>query len=346
MYYIKKLQKQEMGSPDSLGRIHRGRYIYLSKDSGDFFPPMSKVIENDTLVLPIIMPNKQTKLYAKFVYHNSKYSVLNPVKRPRNEFRLYLNNDIDNNKELFHINDIVVLEKITVPNHSSGVGELSSVYSISLFNENDDEYVKLNSIIEESIMIGNHAIYSDNLDFIQTPSLDVLDKAVISEEIISEVDKQQRDLIDKISNSSKDDEPIEEIRGANLFNSISFRDFVMMAYRYKCAITGKSISYESMNNLEAAHIKPKAHNGTFLPCNGLALSRDMHWAFDKGFFTISDDYRIIVHEEIDSELLANYNGELINLPADDYFKPEKKFLKYHRENVFGLFLNSGSIRAK
>lgn len=344
MYYIKKLQKQEMGSPDISGKTHRGRYIYLSKDSGDFFPHMSKIVENDTLVLPIVMPHRATKIYAKFVYHNSKYSVLNPVERPRNEYRLYLNNDIDNNKEFFHVGDIVVIEKVDILTDYREDGEIPSVYSISLFNVEDVEYTILDEIISESEMRGEHALYNDKLDFITTPSLDILNSAEISDEIIDVVEKQQQELIETISNSDDNGESIEDIRGANLFNSVSFRDFVMMAYSYKCAITGKSISYQSLINLEAAHIQPKAHAGTFLPCNGLALSRDMHWAFDKGLFTISDDYKVVVHDKVKSTLLSEYDGKYINIPKDDYFKPEKKFLKHHRDNVFGLFINSGSIR--
>ncbi len=345
MYYIKKLQRQEMGSPDSSGRTHRGRYIYLSKDSGDFFPQMSKVVENDTLILPIVMPHKETKMYAKFVYHNSKYSVLNPVERPRNEFRLYLNNDIDNNKEFFRVDDIVVLEKVDVSSIYADTNELPCVYSISIFNIESEEYVHLDKILSESNMRGEHAIYEEKLEFIKTPSTEILDRAEISDEIIDVVDKQQKELIETLTNNDDDVDTIEDIRGANLFNSVSFRDFVMMAYNYKCAITGKSISYQSLINLEAAHIQPKAHAGTFLPCNGLALSRDMHWAFDKGFFTISDDYTVVVHEKVKSTLLSEYDGKSIMIPRDDYFKPEKKFLKHHRENVFGLFINSGGIRA-
>ena len=62
----------------------------------------------------------------------------------------------------------------------------------------------------------------------------------------------------------------------NLFNSQSFRDFVMVGYGNKCAVTGKSIVWKKFINLEAAHIMPKSHNGTYMPNNGLALSRDIH----------------------------------------------------------------------
>ena len=46
---------------------------------------------------------------------------------------------------------------------------------------------------------------------------------------------------------------------ASLFNSVSFRDFVMTGYKQKCAITGNVIQYKSFMNLEAAHIWPRSH---------------------------------------------------------------------------------------
>ena len=116
----------------------------------------------------------------------------------------------------------------------------------------------------------------------------------------------------------------------------------MNAYGYKCAVTGRVIRYKEGNidlfNLEAAHIKPRAHEGTFLPCNGIALSRDMHFAFDKGFFTISDDYTIVVSEKIkDSWLYKEYNGHKIFIPVEPFFRPQPKFLQHHREKVFNTF---------
>ncbi len=161
--------------------------------------------------------------------------------------------------------------------------------------------------------------------------------------------EQKRKIIENFTHHQDDYEcmwnGIEDIRGASLFNSISFRDFVLHAYGYKCAITGKSIAYKTLNNLEAAHIQPKAQAGTFLPCNGMALCRDMHWAFDKGFITISDDYKVIVHKEMRGSILSEIDGIQITVPQEPYFQPEKKFLKHHRENIFGLFVHSGAIRS-
>lgn len=343
LYYLKKLQHQEMGSPDVNGKTHRGRYIYLSKKSGDFFPHLSQTVLNDTIVLPIIMPFSDSKIYVQFVYHNSKFFPGMSTGKPRNEFRLYLNSELDQNRTYFHKNEIAVIEKLETAITNSD--DRGYVYSINLFSPSDSYYNYLEQKIIESPMQGNNAIIEGDLSFVPRPVVTEDTSASISEEVINVVKKEQTELIQNIEMVSDEKENVEDIRGANLFNNISFRDFVLFAYGYKCAITGKSIRYKSLNNLEAAHIQPKAQAGTYLPCNGLALCRDMHWAFDKGFITITDDYTVLVHNEVKDTILAELNGKKINVPNDPYFQPEKKFLKHHRENIFGLFVYSGSIRS-
>lgn len=144
------------------------------------------------------------------------------------------------------------------------------------------------------------------------------------------------------TNREDETDSIEESMGCSIFNSVLFHNLVMNAYQYKCAITGKVIRYKEgkvdLFNLEAAHIKPQAHQGTFLPCNGIALSRDMHFAFDKGFFTISDDYNVIVSEKLRGTwFYEEYNGKKMFVPKEPFYRPQPIFLKHHRENIFETF---------
>jgi predicted restriction endonuclease len=130
---------------------------------------------------------------------------------------------------------------------------------------------------------------------------------------------------------------------AKLFNPTSFRDFVMVSYETLCAITGTAIRHEKLFNLEAAHIKPKSHGGLFLPNNGIALCRDMHWAFDKGFITLTSDYKVEVHQQATSEWLKTFDGKYIRIPKEQFFQPSIENIKYHRSHVYGLFLTSGRL---
>lgn len=351
-FYIKKLGHQEMGSPGEDGIPKRGRYLYLSKDSADFFPLLSQTLLNDTIMLPIVMPFAFVKIYAKFVYHNSKYASLEKIERPRNEFRLYLTKDLDQNRKYFHVDDIVVIER----NELTTDEGTELIYSINLFNSERREYEILEQIIEKYNIGGHNALMEGDLSFI--PRIDFSQAPLgvqIPQEVQKEVVKQQEEILSEEEPYTDEIPSRDEIKakekevdlksGAHLFNSVSFRDFIIFGYENKCAITGKSIVWQTLSNIEAAHIKPKAHGGPFLPSNGIALCRDMHWAFDKGFITISNDYKVVVHDEIPKSLLSDYNNQSIALPDNPFFKPEIRYLEHHQKHIFGLFKLRGGIRA-
>ncbi|WP_437921505.1 HNH endonuclease [Sphingobacterium sp. LRF_L2] len=325
LYYIKRLTKQELGLRAD-GSVARGRYFYLSKLFIDFFPPLSVNIRNDNVLIPIVPPFADEKVYCALVYHNDKW---NTEGGTRDEFRLYLNQEIDP-EYYFKQNDIVVIERVNT-------GEVMPIYKTYRFNNEDPLYISLNKLVEDSPARGGHAILDGEILGLASYLVEEDELGVVIPKDVEKIVKQQQEEI--VENE------IEDIRGASLFNAVSFRDFVMHAYGYKCAVTGSVISYKKLNNLEAAHIQPRAHTGTFLPCNGIALSRDMHWAFDKGMFTINEEYYIIVHEELHNSFLGEYHGKKLNIPFDAYFQPEQKFLRHHRVNVFGLFLYSGMIRS-
>lgn len=331
-FYIKKLGFQELGSPKYDGKVARGRYIYISKEFIEFFPHLSKTVTNDAVVIPIIPYFSNVKVYSWYVFHNDKHNQPNGT---RNEYRLYLNKSIDLDRKLYKPNDIVVFERVMLEED-----ELMPIYFMYRFEPSNENYEFLDKLIESSKSKGNHALFEGDLTFIQS-SIQNLDQAevVIAEDAKAEIEKQQAEIL-----TSEYDDNLEEIRGAHLFNAINFRDFVLLAYGSKCAITQKAIIWRNLNNLEAAHIQPKAQSGTFLPCNGIALCRDMHWAFDKGFITITDDFHVQVHNDVKNTLLSEYDSKKIIVPIDPFFQPAKKFLKYHREKIFGLFKHSRAIR--
>ncbi|PWK28260.1 HNH endonuclease [Arcicella aurantiaca] len=348
-YYIKKLGFQELGSPKPDGSVSRGRYIYVSKQVQSFFPQLSKVITNDAVVIPIVPFFKNEKVYSWYVYHNDKYNQSNGT---RDEFRIYLNKLIDPNK-LYQPNDIVVFERV-----EQNDNELMPLYFMYRFDNENENYHFLTSLITNSKIKGGHALFEGDLPFIEHNTNNVENiKVIIANDAEREIVKQQDEILQEFTiandttkqqeenlEENENYEDIEQIRGAHLFNSVSFRDFVLLAYDYKCAITEKVIYWNSFYNLEAAHIKPKAHLGTFLPCNGIALCRDMHWAFDKGFITIDNELKVIVHEDVKNTLLNEYHGKKIIVPKVEYFQPSIIFLKHHQTNVFGMFKYSGMIR--
>ena len=70
----------------------------------------------------------------------------------------------------------------------------------------------------------------------------------------------------------------------------SFRIIVTDAYSRRCAITRERV----LPVLEAAHIRPYAEGGEHRVDNGLLLRSDLHTLFDRGYVTVTPEYRIEV----------------------------------------------------
>lgn len=321
-YYLKKLGHQELGSIVNNGKPQRGRYLYSSKNRKilEMFPPLSQTQKNDSALLAIIPLYSNKKVYCNYVYHNDKFHG-----GTRNEYRIYLNSELENKQFLFKEDDIVIIRKDNIDDQSVYFLDLIQDYTSKLYKSCDE-------LIQTHTIKGKYALYEGKIKTFE----DKVNTLKNKEKINVAIDNSVVNTIEENNKNSKTQ--IEE-----LFNATSFRDFVMVGYSNKCAVTGTVISWHEYNNLEAAHIKPKSHGGTYIPNNGIAMCRDMHWAFDKGFFTISDDFRIIVHDEIESEYLKSLHGKQLNLPQNNFFIPDIKNLEYHRENVFGLFKIRGRL---
>jgi putative restriction endonuclease len=120
-----------------------------------------------------------------------------------------------------------------------------------------------------------------------------------------------------------------------------FRLLVVGAYNYTCALTRYRLTTISGSSIvDAAHIHQFADSRNNDPRNGLALSKNAHWLFDNGLWTLTDEHRVVVAEgqfaEGGSEhhLLKQYQGEKILLPADPAFHPDPRHLAWHRSKRF------------
>lgn len=122
----------------------------------------------------------------------------------------------------------------------------------------------------------------------------------------------------------------------------AFRNVVLERYNQTCAVSGQRFVYKRYIEAEAAHIIAKESLGTDDPRNGIALSRSAHWAFERGIFTISDQYEILVHPEAakvqeNKFFVTELNGKSISLPSDPIFNPHPEALAWHRKEKFGDF---------
>lgn len=331
LYYIHRVGSQEMGSVERYGKPQRGRYFLISKECLEFFPHLSSVALNDKAPVFIVPTYVDTRLkvLCTIDYHNQKHSLFNYAgNNPRDEVRLYMNQKIDPDL-YFKTDDLAIFEKFDVKDEI--------IYSLTRVRPTEEGYDFLIQYLSENARkpYCSNAILNGEIQFIKKPDIEN-DMQI---EVSDDAEKYINDASNDILMHEDDDVLIDEQQmGAELFNSVTFRQFVLLAYDNRCAITRNVICYGNLCNLEAAHIKPQAHNGKFLPCNGIAMSRDMHFAFDKGFFTIDRDYKVQVASQLKgSDFYKEYNGVQIFVPQVEYFRPHKVFLDYHREHIFQTF---------
>lgn len=114
-----------------------------------------------------------------------------------------------------------------------------------------------------------------------------------------------------------------------------FRLAATDAYGRACAVTRE----HSLPALEASHIRPYSAGGTHDIRNGLLLRSDLHRLFDRGYVTVTTEYRLEV-----SPLLRDHfsngrsyyplHGKQIALPGRPEHLPSREALEWHNERVF------------
>jgi len=114
-----------------------------------------------------------------------------------------------------------------------------------------------------------------------------------------------------------------------------FRSAVMQAYSRACAVTHE----HSLPALEASHIKPYGESGPREVSNGILLRADIHKLFDKGYITITPQYKI----EVSPRLKLDYDngrtyyplqGNRSALPESQTDIPKEDYLRWHNTNVY------------
>jgi len=115
----------------------------------------------------------------------------------------------------------------------------------------------------------------------------------------------------------------------------AFRVLVTDAYRRRCALTGERV----LPVLEAAHVRPYAAGGSHAVENGILLRSDLHTLFDRGYVTVTRDYRVEVSKRIREEFqngreYYELHGSRIRKPdrEDRVVNPEN--IEWHNEHVF------------
>lgn len=121
--------------------------------------------------------------------------------------------------------------------------------------------------------------------------------------------------------------------------SPAFRRVVTQLYDYRCAATGLRFLLSTGEAMvEAAHIHPFHEAGDDDPCNGLALTPNMHWAMDRNLIAPGPDLKWHVSSLVDARIpdnavFADLKNKPLILPADRRMIPKRDALEWRLERL-------------
>ena len=118
-----------------------------------------------------------------------------------------------------------------------------------------------------------------------------------------------------------------------------FREKILRAYEYKCAVCGFGVRMDNTSiGLEAAHIKWHQAGGPDKEHNGLALCALHHKLFDRGAFTLENN-KILISENANGDTgftkwLMNFHGQPLRPPQRTTYKPLTEYTDWHYREIF------------
>jgi hypothetical protein len=339
MYLVKFTCKQELGWRQGRAR-QAGPYLLIPKRWHQHLPSLSDTVYNDSAPLRLRIGNAAA--IVPYVWHNAAHlddaRMARGTTRRHDEFRVYISGFARNHMHMPEPEDAVIFRAAA----DSGLKDDFELRVVKLASNLHNALLRLKGARSNYFELDAEAAEKSGVTaafFLNaSPVLPIADDTQPRQTIDISVPAIGDDVFDKLSRS--EDEALSSRTSAE-----TFRDLVLNAYKRQCAFSGRAIELgNGLANVEAAHIKPRVHGGLNLTCNGIALCRDLHWAFDKGAFTLTPDFRAEVHSEVTDEFLRSIHGRKATLPNMPYNLPRLEFLEHHRHSVFGLFKSRGSLR--
>ena len=157
----------------------------------------------------------------------------------------------------------------------------------------------------------------------------------VAQQILNDSAIQYKRKINHIKSLENDDLFEEEV----VIRNGVFKREIPKAYNYTCSISGMRVYLKNGQTLiDGCHIMPFSKTQDDTITNGIALCPNLHRAFDNGYITISNDYKVIVSSHL-IETESNYSihqfhNKKINLPMSEIHYPRKDVLEWHRDCVF------------
>ncbi|MGG1518761.1 HNH endonuclease [Paenibacillus oryzisoli] len=339
--FAKILQSNELGIRPSGGRA--GSFALVPKDvARNYFEELPTRYANPNKNFKVRVKNQDVVYDFIYTYHNDKH--VYHKENGRDEYRIYSGyfSNLDPDDIIIFLpssqstEDHVIYHIRTTANNYGLIKDLVTQFKVGRSSS---------ALIPILALIGNGILFDEMWD-LETSDLDFHSET--SEEQL----QQETSDLSSLSSEALADLLKENLQNEGVERTISlvkkikrnrrFRIAVIDAYEKKCAVSGTSISFKELTNVHAAHIKGKEYGGSDHPSNGIALSMDLHWAFDNGFFTIQHDFKIKVHEramETKITQLQDIHGKEIHLPKNHLFWPNIEMLSFHQNNIFGKFIH-------
>jgi putative restriction endonuclease len=135
------------------------------------------------------------------------------------------------------------------------------------------------------------------------------------------------------------------VAGVDRGRDVRLRIEVIARYQFTCALTGYRLTTEEGNLVEAAHIDPWSRSRDDDPRNGLALTRDAHWMFDRGLWSGAcnneDDSRVVARAgafaqagPLDGFRRGNYADRNLAFDTRSRLRPSTDRLRQHHRRFF------------
>lgn len=218
------------------------------------------------------------------------------------------------------------------------VQEIKEFQPNRMLSDADWNAVRDNPLIEFSPFKKSLREIFEEISQEQTPEQPAAD--ALSEPIIDAISEQDEVLIPEIDILSTDTRYAHSPRRVR--NQI-WSTRIKKKYLYTCAVPNCDVTGQIF--VEAAHIKPDSAPEYGIPhrshiLNGLCLCRHCHIAFEKGFFTLTDDYKILTSsrfEEIPDQNIKTVilsSSDQIIKSRSDHRLPLVEFIQFHRNNQF------------
>ena len=121
-------------------------------------------------------------------------------------------------------------------------------------------------------------------------------------------------------------------------------DDIKKVYDYRCAASGVRFRLGDLTIVDACHLIPFAESGNDHPTNGIALSKNHHWALDRHLIApFATETKLVWRTApcLDDRLeghkdLLKLEGRSVLLPREKRFWPADEGLQWRTERLRGV----------